>query len=81
MGAHNLMCCLGKHQVAYLRACIDGIQRRASVRVPEADVTVSCATTSGKKAVLVGGPSDGFHGSSMLMEFYDWFGRVQIPDH
>ena len=58
-----------EHQVAHLRTCVDTIHRLQSQRVPEADASVSSSTSSGKKAVLVGTPTDGLHGSIVLREF------------
>ena len=51
--AHNLMSCLGEHQIANLRASVDCVKRLQSVCVPEADVTVSSSSSCGKKTILM----------------------------
>ena len=54
VSADNLMRRLREHEVANLRARIDGMQRLESMSVPESYMTVSCASTSREKTVLVG---------------------------
>lgn len=71
MRADNLMSRLGKHQVAHLRASVNGMQRLQRMGVPETDVSVSSASTCRKKPVLVGRPADCLYSGCMLMEFHD----------
>lgn len=57
------------------------MQRLQGVRVPESDVSVSCASSCRQEAVLVGGPADSFHSCCVLVELHKWFVRVQVPNH
>ena len=81
MRAYDLVSCLREHQVAYLRSCINGMQRLEGVSVPESNVTISCSSTSGQKTVLMGWPADGLDSCCVLMELNNGLVGSQIPYH
>jgi hypothetical protein len=82
MGADDLIHVLGKHQIAYLRSCVDAANWLESVSVPEPDASVSCTSSGGQKAVLMRAPTYSFYSSSVFREFHKrLFSALEAPDH
>ena len=54
MGADKLVYVFAKHKVTYLRVSLNALRLMTVNCVPESDASVSRATTTGKKSLLVG---------------------------
>lgn len=63
----------------YLTTSIHATQVRVSGRVPEADASVSCATTGSKKSMHMWGPCNCFYSSSVLAVFQHRLGGMLVP--
>ena len=84
MGADKLVYVFAKHKVAYLRVSLHALRLMTVNCVPESDASVSRATATGKKSLLVGRPGKSLYSCFVARELPLWVGCVCVmdrPDH
>jgi hypothetical protein len=69
MGAHDLIGCPRKHQVAHLRASIHTVDMLQVKGVPKSDALISGTTSCRQKTSLLRAPANSLHCCLMLIEF------------
>lgn len=70
VGTYQLIEVLGEEEIAHLTAGLERTERSEGEGVPEANASVSCASTTREETVLVGRPCDCFHCCNVISEFH-----------
>ena len=77
----DFVCSFREHQVTYLGTRINVVDWLQAMSVPEANASISGATSWSQETILIWVPCDCFHRGLMLTEFCLGLLLVKVPDH
>ena len=72
VSGHEFIHVLGEHQVAYLTASLNGLERLELEGIPELDRSVLSSSARGEQALLMRRPGDCLDCGLMLTKLLEW---------